>query len=838
MMRAVSAGQVVVLFVMALFCACTGERGAPIGDAPALPTASSLAAPLIQRYSGAWEYRYGDSPRDRVGYVFAHPTDAATAGWLATATLHTPPGRNGARYLWLRTRLDGPLLTDPVMFITNIDQSFEAYLDDQLIDRFGPMQGDSYPGLPKVFLRLGTAYQGKTLALRIYSPYQNIGPFLEPRLGEHHAVYSWMVRTGLPPLIAGAVQVLLGLFALGVFTLRRKEPTALYYAGFAIAAGVHVTARSFVRDLLWNAGPLWTYLELGSLAISSASWCLLVGAVFASGFLSTVARRIGHALLVTLGLGAILVAAGGLHIQLTRVPLQLGVLLTAVWAIATMVPILRRGGPEALILGIGSTLACALVLFEVLMLLGLLPRWWTTLSPYSAMLFVGSFGVFLASVFLRRQRQLLQLELQQGLANRRLGEQGALLAAAARMAKGDLQSPITVSNNGELAPLESALEGMRQDLQAQIRRLDNMQQDLQTKVTELQTRNREVQQLNEELRRQIEQRSRRLLEMLLPKDSLPPSSTALVDGSLLGESYRIVRCLGRGGMGVVYEVERTTDGCRLAAKVLGSNPDRTARERFAREAQILARLNHPNLIAIFDIDVTSQGLLYIVMELVAGGSLWQLRDRFGQPDARWGFTVLRQVAAALAALHGQRIVHRDLKPENILIQRVDTDADAVPVVKLADFGISILTAEPTPDVNADAVTTEFAPSARLALAITEQQARGSDPLRRPLTQTGHIIGTPLYMAPELYQGSRNAQPSADLFSFGVLAFEILTGELPFSRPAIMVRALDMTIPAPVLSSWRPDLPPAVATLITRCLSAEPTARPDAADIAAALVAYA
>jgi tRNA A-37 threonylcarbamoyl transferase component Bud32 len=340
--------------------------------------------------------------------------------------------------------------------------------------------------------------------------------------------------------------------------------------------------------------------------------------------------------------------------------MQLGVLLTAVWAMATIVSILRRGGPEAMILGSGLTLACGLVLFEVLMLLGILPRWWRTLSPYTSLLFVSSFGIFLASLFLRRQRQLLQLELERGLANRRLGEQGALLAAAARMAKGDLQSPIMVSNNGELAPLEGAVEGMRQDLQVQIRHLDSMQQELQIKVTELQTSNREVQQLNEELRRQIEQRSRRLLEILLPKEGPQPSGTELPENSLLGDCYRVVRSIGRGGMGVVYEVERTTDGRRLAAKVLGSNPDRTALGRFAREAQILARLCHPNLISIFDIDVTSHGLLFIAMELVDGSSLWQLRAGFGDKDPRWGLAVLRQVAAALAALHGQGIVHRGL----------------------------------------------------------------------------------------------------------------------------------------------------------------------------------
>lgn len=661
-MLAVSAWRVVVCLVLVGVCGCCAGPGGVVADESAAPTASADASRAIGRYAGSWEYRYGDSPRDedgRLAFAQPQPPGPVQAGWQKTTVLHTPPGRHGARFLWLRTRLSGPQLADPVMFIINIDQSFEAYLDGKPIDHFGPMAGPSFPGLPKVFLPLGPEYQGKTLALRIYCPYGSIGLFMEPRIGEHHAVYSWMIRSGLPPFATGALQVLLGVFALGLFVLRRAERAALYYTGFAIASGIHVIARSFIRELLWDIGPLWTYLEFGGLAISSASWCLLVGQVFASGWLSATARRIGQALLVAILLGSVLIATGVLHIQAARVPVQLGVLLTAVWAMVTIVSILRRGGTEATILGSGLTLACGLVLFEVLMLLGILPRYWQTLAPYTSLLFVGSFGIFLASVFLRRQRQLLQLGLERELANRRLGEQGALLAAAARMAKGDLQSPIAVSNNGELAPLEGALEGMRQDLQVQIRHLDSMQQELQTKVTELQRSNREVQQLNDELRRQIEQRSRRLLEILLPKEGPPPSGTELPPNSLLGDCYRVVRSIGRGGMGVVYEVERTTDGRRLAAKVLGSNPDRTALGRFAREAQILARLCHPNLISIFDIDVTSHGLLFIAMELVDGSSLWQLRTSFGDKDPRWGLAVLRQIAAALAALHGQGIVHRE-----------------------------------------------------------------------------------------------------------------------------------------------------------------------------------
>ena len=139
---------------------------------------------------------------------------------------------------------------------------------------------------------------------------------------------------------------------------------------------------------------------------------------------------------------------------------------------------------------------------------------------------------------------------------------------------------------------------------------------------------------------------------------------------------------------MVYEVERTTDCRRLAAKVLSAQPDRTAIGRFVREAQILARLDHPNLIAISDIDVTSGGVLFIVMELVSGSSLGQHGPSLARPTGDGSSNVLRQVATALAGAARPGVVHRDLKPENVLLTRCPEDV--LPVVKLADFGISIL----------------------------------------------------------------------------------------------------------------------------------------------------
>ena len=405
--------------------------------------------------------------------------------------------------------------------------------------------------------------------------------------------------------------------------------------------------------------------------------------------------------------------------------------------------------------------------------------------------------------------------------------------------------------------------------------------NVEAQVRALQARNQEIVQLNEELRRQIEQRSRRFMDTLLAQDPSAPTNTALQTGGLLGECYRVVRLIGEGGMGVVYEVQRTTDGRHLAAKVLRSRPDRNALRRFAREAQILARLNHPNLISIVDLDVTSDGGLYIVMELVSGSSLWQQRARFG--DVRWGLGVLRQVAQALAVLHAQSVVHRDLKPENILVMTAASETE--PVVKLADFGVSIMLDE-APDASqllasgrqegkADgpmegrvswgppaalqrsaqqSVVTQDGPdrapigiaNTELGRAMVEAPGRvartllpaaasdAPDRRRQLLTQTGVIIGTPLYMAPELLHGSKNAQPPSDVFSLGVIAFELLTGSMPFERlPVLSAAAGETLVVSPRLRQCR-GLSPSLAELLERCLALDPAQRPEAQQLAALL----
>lgn len=483
-----------------------------------------------------------------------------------------------------------------------------------------------------------------------------------------------------------------------------------------------------------------------------------------------------------------------------------------------------------------------------------------------------------------------QLHLLRELAERKVAEQDVLLRAVARLAAGDLQTPVTAEAESSLARLAEGLEQMRRDLLDQIRRMDE--------------RNAEVQQLNRELRRQIEQRSRLLAESMEPAMGASAESPArhepsevqpvLPRGRLLADRYRVESIVGQGGMGTVYEVERLGDGRRFAAKVLGVKPNYQTMSRFAREAQLLARMQHPNLVGIVDVDITDDQVAYLVMELVRGSSLAELSARYG--DREFMLPVLLQIANALEAVHGAGAVHRDLKPGNVLIAEpgahaergegaeVGNGADGAPTVKLADFGVSRLldTTTETPDSRAEvaslaspfreragslydarqaatmpgpqrAEAPEPEPAAPVPAPLaaspqpwpTDPAAErppstpgGSGRRRRPgheLTVAGAILGTPLYMAPELRSGARLAMPSSDIFSFGMLAYEVLTGRLPFDQPPLLWAELAMKPPVPEpLDRLCPGLDPALARTLEACLAADPSRRPTASALVAAL----
>ena len=304
--------------------------------------------------------------------------------------------------------------------------------------------------------------------------------------------------------------------------------------------------------------------------------------------------------------------------------------------------------------------------------------------------------------------------------------------------------------------------------------------------------------LQREIAHQVAERSRALADALARGGGAPSRPGAAIDAR-----YAVVRPLGEGGMGAVYEVVRRADGARLALKVMTGAVSREAATRFAREAEIGARVHDPHVVAIVDLGVTDDGAPYLVMELATGGSLEAQRARFGDPA--WALPVVRRIARGLAALHAAGVVHRDLKPANVLL-------DAHGAAKVSDFGIARFVA--------------------VAVALDPLEATRTGPMGDGLTGTGALLGTPLYMAPEAARGAP-VTPAADVFALGLLAHELLTGARPFPRPPMLLAFAGQ--PLPTLPPLRFDgIAPAVLDTLAACLRDAPEARPSIEAVIAAL----
>ncbi len=331
------------------------------------------------------------------------------------------------------------------------------------------------------------------------------------------------------------------------------------------------------------------------------------------------------------------------------------------------------------------------------------------------------------------------------------------------------------------------------------------QRALETQVAALAAKNVEVSALNAELRYQVAERSRELARVLPSHASLDGRARLPAEGDVVAERYRVRRLLGRGAMGAVFEVNRLADGARFALKVLLQVSSAQDAARFAREAQVAARLSHDNLIAVTDVGVTSSGGPFLVLEYVDGGSLDAQRERFG--DVGYCLPLLADVARGLAALHVAKVTHRDLKPANVLLAQRDGRL----VAKVADFGIARVEEV---DLSGEAHT----------LGAAQQ-----------LTATGAFIGTPAYMAPEQ---PRAPGPEADVFAFGVTAYQLLTGAPPFNPPAIFCALSGAPLPKPRSLSTFPGVPVALGELLDRCLNERASSRPTAEELVSALAGVA
>jgi hypothetical protein len=279
-----------------------------------------------------------------------------------------------------------------------------------------------------------------------------------------------------------------------------------------------------------------------------------------------------------------------------------------------------------------------------------------------------------------------------------------------------------------------------------------------------------------------------------PSDGAPmsevPSVPKVVDGK-----YRIEQLLGRGGMGAVYRAHDIRLDRDIAIKVVRADflAHGDARRRFRREAQIVARLQHPAIVSIFDYGTFPDGGAYLVMELIRGEDLRRTLKREGRFPPDRTATLMSAICAAIETAHKEGVLHRDLKPENILLPGGGTD------VKVLDFGVAkLIQAEPDADRNpATMVTVE-----------------------------GGVVGTPAYMAPEQLKGL-SVDTRTDVFSLGVMAYEMLSGELPFGAASVADIALRQIQGPPPIRLPDP-LPSALEDAIHSALRLDPDGRPSSA----------
>lgn len=269
-------------------------------------------------------------------------------------------------------------------------------------------------------------------------------------------------------------------------------------------------------------------------------------------------------------------------------------------------------------------------------------------------------------------------------------------------------------------------------------------------------------------------------------------SDALIGRTLDGK-YHIEAKIGEGGMGSVYRARHVLMDIPLAIKVLHPSlvSDATSVARFQREAQAMARIRHANAIAVSDFGITDDQINYIVMELFEGESLRKVLEREKKLPYTTAIAVARQVCGALEAAHRSGVIHRDIKPENIF---VSPQPDGSYFVKVIDFGI--------------------------AKIVTDTSKGGP-----PLTRQGMIIGSPHYLSPEQCTG-QELDARSDIYSLGIVLFEMLTGRVPFTAVTpVAVALLHANEPPPSLRSLNPEIPEALDRLVMRALAKSKADRP-------------
>jgi serine/threonine protein kinase/tetratricopeptide (TPR) repeat protein len=310
---------------------------------------------------------------------------------------------------------------------------------------------------------------------------------------------------------------------------------------------------------------------------------------------------------------------------------------------------------------------------------------------------------------------------------------------------------------------------------------------------------------NPEMRHDLEPPLREHVETETVQVVVGAPRHSLAVGESLAGRFRVGRFLGKGGMGEVYEAEDLELGGSLAVKVIRPEllEDPQFAGRFRREVHLARQVTHPNVCRIFDVGYdrgTNPARMFLTMEYLDGEPLAVTLKRYGRMSAEDALPLVRQMTAGLEALHEKGIVHRDIKPGNIMIVRSDSGSKRIVI---GDFGLA--------------------------------RPHQSDDSLQQLSRSGHIVGTPEYMAPEQLTG-KPVTPAADIYALGLVMYEMLTGAKPFAGREAMENAVQRLTedPAPP-RAHAPDLDARWEAVILRCLSREPEGRPArASDIGAAL----
>jgi serine/threonine protein kinase len=257
-------------------------------------------------------------------------------------------------------------------------------------------------------------------------------------------------------------------------------------------------------------------------------------------------------------------------------------------------------------------------------------------------------------------------------------------------------------------------------------------------------------------------------------------------GRTIAGRYKLVKCIGQGGMGTIFEAEHTLIGSKVAVKLLHEAfaEQREPVQRLYREARATGSIGHPNIIKVHDVGETSEGVPFLVMELLEGASLGDHIEKHGPQPIWFVLDVAEQMLSALHAAHEAGIIHRDLKSDNIFLLR---DEEGALKIKILDFGISKFI---DPDFE-----------------------------NMKLTQTGSVLGTPYYMSPEQASGKKDLDRRIDIYSAGVILYEALVGAIPHSASnynALLIQIITQDVRS--FRRIRPDVPEILEAAILRALA--------------------